>query len=188
MSQYLEKTLSLRCVEVTGQEPVSLADAKQYLRLDTDDDDTIVQGAISAARAHAEAVTRRVLRRSRWLWLVDGLDPEQQVPLSPCEFCTKIAQNGVVLDPAEYDYRAGDFVPIFGVLTVSCAPLVGETEVELVAGYEDGKVPPDIVKYIMIRMADFYEQRESFAVGQNFHEFGRDFVKCLLDPYLILDV
>ena len=52
-------------------EPVSLADAKAHLRLDTDDDDQLVTAAIVAARVHVEALTRRLLIEQGWRVYLD---------------------------------------------------------------------------------------------------------------------
>ena len=65
-SQYLSNTLSLRCTEVTGVEPISLAEAKTFLRVDHDDEDSMIEVMIAAIRDHAEGRTHRVLRQSTW--------------------------------------------------------------------------------------------------------------------------
>ncbi len=59
---------------ITGPalEPVSLDDAKAHLRLDTDDDDTLVMTIITAARLHVEAATRRVLIEQSWRVYLDA--------------------------------------------------------------------------------------------------------------------
>ncbi len=52
-------------------EPVSLADAKAHLRLDSDDDDQLITAAIVAARVHVEALTRRLLIEQGWRVYLD---------------------------------------------------------------------------------------------------------------------
>ncbi len=42
-------------------EPVTLAEAKAYLRVEHGDDDDVIAALIAAARSHVEAQTRRVL-------------------------------------------------------------------------------------------------------------------------------
>lgn len=42
-------------------EPIALADAKSYLRVDFTDDDTLISGLISRARSYAETVTHRAM-------------------------------------------------------------------------------------------------------------------------------
>ena len=47
-------------------EPVSLADAKLYLRVDTSDEDTLIGTLIAAARHCVEAATARQLIDQVW--------------------------------------------------------------------------------------------------------------------------
>ncbi|MFL1877081.1 head-tail connector protein, partial [Hansschlegelia beijingensis] len=47
-------------------EPIGLADAKAYLRLDHDHEDPLVQDLIAAAARQVEKPTRRVLIAQRW--------------------------------------------------------------------------------------------------------------------------
>lgn len=47
-------------------EPVPLADAKAYLRVEHDADDDVITGLIAAARAQIEAQTRRALITQAW--------------------------------------------------------------------------------------------------------------------------
>src|ERR1700712_2148290 len=58
-------------------EPWSVAEAKSFLRVEHDDDDTIIASLISAARNHVEALTRRALITQTWRvvlvqWPFDG--------------------------------------------------------------------------------------------------------------------
>lgn len=62
-------------------EPISLSDAKAYLRVDSGDtnDDTLITALIKAARKHAEAYTRRAFISQSWdLWL-DGIPASRSV-------------------------------------------------------------------------------------------------------------
>ncbi len=47
-------------------EPVLLADAKAYLRVEHDDDDDVISGLIAGARLQIEAQTRRALITQTW--------------------------------------------------------------------------------------------------------------------------
>jgi len=188
MSQYLANTVSLACIEVTGSEPISLADAKSYLRVDTDDDDDLIAMMISAARAEAEGKTRRVIRTSSWQWTAGELLMSSQVPVTPCSACTSVKVDGVEVDPALYEFASGGLaVPLFATLTPAVDFPKGQVVVTLTCGYTDGEVPEDMVKWMFTRLGDFYEQRESYVSGSNFFEFSRNFVDALLDPYLIPD-
>src|SRR3954470_3436284 len=58
-------------------EPVTLAEAKAYLRVDNDDDDAVISALIAGARGHIESQTRRALITQTWqvvrdVWPGDG--------------------------------------------------------------------------------------------------------------------
>ena len=61
----------------------------------------------------------------------------------------------------------------------------GKTVLTVRAGYPAERFPEPIRQWMLVRIGTLYEQRESFAVGSNFNEFGRSFVDCLLDPYVV---
>ena len=188
MSQYLANTVSLVCSEVTGSEPISLEDAKLYLRVDTDADDDLITMMISAARAEAEGKTRRVIRSSTWQWTTAELLESSQVPVTPCSACTSIVVDGAEVDPALYEFTPGGIaVPLFASIVPTVDFPKGQAVVTLTCGYADGAVPEDMLKWMFTRLGDFYEQRESYVSGSNFFEFSRNFVDALLDPYLIPD-
>ena len=53
------------------------------------------------------------------------------------------------------------------------------------AGYPAERFPEPIRQWMLVRIGTLDEQRESFAVGATLNEFGRSFVDCLLDPYVV---
>lgn len=59
-------------------EPLSLAQAKAFLRVEHDDDDELIAALIAGSRLHIEAQTRRALMTQSWrlvrdAWPQDGL-------------------------------------------------------------------------------------------------------------------
>lgn len=66
-------------------EPVSLAEAKAYLRVDTADEDDLVQTLIAAGRVHLEALTRRAMIEQTWRLSLDDWPAgnEVRLPLGP---------------------------------------------------------------------------------------------------------
>lgn len=187
-SQYLENTVSLRQIE-WGEEagPLSLTDARLYLRVDHDDEDAQIQAMIDAALAEAAGMTRRVLRLSTWEWAVSGLSGSCPLPLTPCRACTGITVDGQTVDMTAVTFLAGDMTPLFGSVTVPEGFPDGLTVLTLTAGYSATAFPEPIRQWVLCRVADFYEQRESIA-SSSVRELSRSFVDRLLDPYRILSV
>ena len=67
--------MGLRITQEPATEPVTIEEAKLHLRLDGDDEDTLVGMLISAARSHAEAITRRALITQKWDLYLDTFPP-----------------------------------------------------------------------------------------------------------------
>ena len=53
-------------------EPLSVAEAKAFLRVEHDDDDAMIASLIAAARNHVEALTRCGLITQTWRIVLDG--------------------------------------------------------------------------------------------------------------------
>lgn len=58
-------------------EPVTLTDAKTFLKIDTTDDDTLVSACITGARRFVEEQTKRALITQTWEYWLDGI-PESK--------------------------------------------------------------------------------------------------------------
>lgn len=98
------------------EEPVTLAELKAQLRLETADEDDFLQGLILAARQHVERLTRLVLVRQFWRVYLDAWPRRQRnwpyqrrvfLGISPVKRVTGIllydaAGDAQPLDPAFY--------------------------------------------------------------------------------------
>ncbi|MFO0960862.1 MAG: head-tail connector protein [Isosphaeraceae bacterium] len=67
-----------------ASEPVTLAEARQWCRVEADDDDSLISGLISAARSYVEMFTRRAILTQRWKLLVSSFptDPSSLAPIA----------------------------------------------------------------------------------------------------------
>ncbi|MEJ0027328.1 MAG: head-tail connector protein [Rhizomicrobium sp.] len=77
-------------------EPVTLADAKAHLKVDTTDDDALIAAMITAARARAEWHTGRALITQGWTlhldcWPQSGI---VEIPLPPLQSVTSVTTYG----------------------------------------------------------------------------------------------
>jgi len=96
-------------------EPVALADARAFLRLDSGDEDGFVETLIAAARIHVESITGRALIEQSWRVVLDDWPQDRTVklPVAPL-----IAVDAITT----YDSEGTGF-------TISLAEVVSETDV-----------------------------------------------------------
>ncbi len=112
-------------------EPVTLAEAKAWLRLDAGDDDALVTTLTTAARLHVEATTGLALITQSWRLVRDGWPPDGTVklPVSPLQSLTAITA---------YDAEgAGSELALDDVLTDAAA---NPSSLLLPAGFGAGRV------------------------------------------------
>jgi uncharacterized phiE125 gp8 family phage protein len=158
-------------------EPVSLADAKAHLRLDSDDDDDLVTAAITAARVHVEANTRRVMIEQGWRVYLDTWPKQRivRIPVAPLITVDSVTVfdpvgEAITVDPGDYEI---DAVTAPGRLFLSSPVpvLVGRAvngiEIDVTAGYGPTgiDVPAPLRQAIMMLVSHWYEHRG--AVGHD---------------------
>ena len=83
-------------------EPVTLAEAKAYLRVEHDDDDDVIASLIAAARSHIEAQTRRALITQTWQIRRDSWPGDGRIRVVP-------APLGEVLAARTYDTEGSPY-------------------------------------------------------------------------------
>lgn len=158
-------------------EPLSLIDAKIFLRVDHDDDDDVISALISAARAHVEAQTRRALITQTWRLALDGWPGAGQIKARPAPVQSVIAlrtydADGDALshDPAIFavNREAGLIAAPPWSLPVPGRSLVG-IEVDFVAGFGDAAnaVPAPLLQAIRHLVAHWYDNRGLVALGSS---------------------
>lgn len=158
---------SVILVPPTG-EPVSLADAKAWLRVDTGAEDALVTPLIPAARALVEAATRRLLLAQTWRLSLDCW-PSGAValPLAPVASVAALrvydaAGVAEVIDPATWRLVA---VPDEARIVFSAPPpgpgrAVSGIEIDVVAGYGAASdVPQALRQAMLVLIARWFENR-----------------------------
>jgi uncharacterized phiE125 gp8 family phage protein len=180
-------------------EPVTLADAKAYLRVATGDDDDVIAGLIAGARGHVEAQTRRALITQAWrlvrdCWPHDGLIAVVPVPLQQITAARVYRQDGSTqtIDTAAFtsDKAAAPAIIAF----VPCSlPVPGRTvggielDVEVGYGAAPADVPAPLCQAIRLIVAHWYENRGLIASGQNVVVLPMP-VAGLIAPYRVLSL
>lgn len=161
--------------DVTGDEPVSLDEARNHLRITHLGEDDLIYSLIVAARQWAETYSEKAIVEQEVTAYYDTLSSVMALPLGNAASLTEIEY----LDPT-----GGAQLITSGVIVTKGSPsklvfvdsppdskkLADSVRVEYVAGYPDGAVPQRIKQAILLLVADMYEHRETQVLGQKFEQ------------------
>lgn len=182
--------MNLRSLGGPAAEPITLADMKEFIRVDTTAEDTTITALISAAREHVERFTRRTLIYTAWRLTLDGFpDGDLELPRSPAISAASGTVSGVsyatprvrywdgdgdqvtMTVDTDYELLLDDNPPRVVRLAGATWPLTlagqrGAVEVDFVAGFgaAASSVPPMLRQAVRMIVAHWHEHRE--AVGQ----------------------
>jgi uncharacterized phiE125 gp8 family phage protein len=157
-------------------EPLSLADAKAFLRVEHGDDDALIAALIAAARGHIEAFARCALIAQTWRLTLDRWPESGRIrprigPLralaaarlrDEADIATEIETGGFVIDRA----AGGIAAPPWALPSPRRA--VAGIELDLEVGFGDAAdVPPLLAQALRMLVAHWYENRGLIAIGQS---------------------
>jgi uncharacterized phiE125 gp8 family phage protein len=164
-------------------EPVAIAEAKAYLRVDTADDDGLIGALIAAAREYCEAFQNRAYVTQTWqLWLDSWPEAREiRIPRPPLQAVNAVKYYGA--DGVEYTLAPTDYLvetqsepgrlvlaPGRSWPSVTLRP-AGAVCVEFVAGYgAPDRVPQRVRQAILLLVGHWYDSREVAAVGRLVNE------------------
>ena len=154
-------------------EPLSLAEAKAWARIERDDEDALIGALIRAARQTVEEMTGLVLaRRSFRLALdpvpADGWTAIARRPLGPI---TAITAYGVGGAAQSFDVSESVVERALGIEAIRLSPAVraasvNGVEVDFSAGFVAGETPENLVLALKIIVAASYEFRAAVGVSE----------------------
>lgn len=150
-------------------EPLSLVEAKEFLRIEHADDDAVIESLIVAARTHIETLTRSAMIAQTWrfirdTWPDDGRVVLRRGPLLSVEDLRVFNGEGVAssLDPESFvvDRAAGVVASPIWALPAPGRVVAG-IEIDAVLGFgSDGdSVPADLLHAMRLLLAHWYEHR-----------------------------
>lgn len=174
--------MALRRITAPTTEPVSLIEIKNHLRVDFEDDDTVITNMAAAARVHVETTELSSALISQTWELVMSTVPSSCItlPLPPLQSVTSITFTDVdavatVVSASAYLVDADSWPGRIVLKDGQSWPSVnlrkiGGVVVRFVAGYGNtgADVPMPIRQAILLITGDLYENREEtvFTPGQ----------------------
>jgi uncharacterized phiE125 gp8 family phage protein len=205
--------MPLQLITPAAEEPVSLAEAKLHLRVESADDDALIGSLISAARQAAETLTGRQLVTARWKLVLDSFPgpslmgvpaglpfslPAHAILLPKCPVQSVFAiryldMAGTTQTMPRADYTADTaceparVTPVFGSAWPVSLPQIGAVTLVFAAGYGDAaSVPAGIKSWIKLRVGSLYAHREEVALLTSGKIESLSFIDGLLDPYRVV--
>ena len=159
-------------------EPVTLGEAKAFLRVDGTDEDAFISTLITAARLHVESVTGRAMITQSWRMALDSIPANRRIglPVAPLRALTEIRAydaDGVatVLTLAAFQPETG-MAPAYLFVPVAIPDLPAirandAIEIDYVAGYGDAPedVPADLRHAVLTLVGYWFEHRDAVIVA-----------------------
>ena len=178
-------------------EPVSIAEAKDHLRVDHSAEDAFIASLILTSRLHIEAALSLALIEQGWTWTFDAWPNRLALvtlPLRPVSSITSINtldQDGAptLMVPADYELD-GNHVPPRLLRKTNAWPKPGKShagiEISFVTGF--GAAPDDVPQPVrhalLLLVAHWYEHRDPIEIGSDKTSVP-DAVSNLLAPYRV---
>lgn len=177
----------LRVVSQIGEEPVSLDEVKQYLRVDFTDDDTLITFLIRTAREYCEQILNASLVEKRSEYYLNEFPAENYIkipkpPLVTVESVTIKDSEGIENTFNDYvvvenEFEESKILATNGWPNIELYP-ANPIKITYTAGYST--VPEPIKMAILLLITHWYENRE--IIGQTTSQINFS-VNALLSPY-----
>ena len=173
-------------------EPLSLAEAKAFLRVEHDDDDDVIAALIAGARIQVEAQTRRALITQTWRLVRDCWPQDGRIEVRPAPLRSLTAARVYDRDNNPLELDVDGFVADSAGSQLIFAPWIlpqptrlgAGIELDVVVGYGNAAtdVPEALRHAIRILVAHWYENRGVVAVGDTVALLPAT-VPALIAPY-----
>lgn len=183
--------MRLKMKTAPAAEPVTLEVAKNHLRVDTSDDDTLISSLITTARDLGERETRRAFITQTWQMYLDIATGEIEIPKPPLQQVIDIkviddAGNESVVSSTLYDVDWSENSPGRVKLKSGCSwpdhRGFASFIIEFKAGYGDAAadVPEALKQGILQLLSHLYDNRGADKIPEG--------IKALFWPFKILSI
>jgi uncharacterized phiE125 gp8 family phage protein len=175
----------------SGQ-PVTLAQAKAHLKIETNDEDAYLQELIASAVAAVEAETGKAMLTQTWRlylddWPACGLVELPVAPVRSVGPITVYAASGTPATLAAADFlldRHGEPPRLFFRKRPDAGREINGIEIDIVAGYGEAgtDVPDQLVRAVLVLVAHWHAHRGAASEAALAGSFPKGFA-ALVGPF-----
>jgi hypothetical protein len=156
----------------TGSEIITLSEAKDYIRVDTTDDDTLITSIIKQARIYAENyMSRDIVAKDRSVYL-PYVAKRFLLPFSPIASITSVTVDGSATTAYE------TFGLLDDIISLNSLPSENVKVRYVTEGLNDELIKGAVLQLV----ATFYDNRSDFYVGEAVNEIPTE-AKRMLDSF-----
>lgn len=179
--------------ETTGTDVLSLADAKSFLRVDSNDEDSLITSLIDVACHAVQMYTGHIFP------YIENLDVrleslrDVQLPIAPIIKVGPVSyfdqgNNQVTLDSDAYWSEPistrSNRLRFKGALPSVYLYRSHPVQCVVECGYEETEgIPPMMIHAVRLLVSQYYDQRENFIVGTIVSKELPNGIKALLSPF-----
>lgn len=174
-----------------ASEPVTLDELKVHLRLEGDEENSLLTRQLAAARSHVENSTRRVLITQVWRGFLDRWPPKRRLvlPVAPVTSIVEIRVIDAVgvasiVSDTNYKLEWARTPPHLLLQSAMLSPtaFTNGIEIDMVCGYGAASSVPVPLKEAILRLAaNMYEYRSERAdIAKS------STIEALLAPYRVV--
>jgi uncharacterized phiE125 gp8 family phage protein len=181
-----------KLITAPTSEPITLSEAKLYLKVDNSDEDALITALIVAARDSCERYTNMAFFTQTWEAYFDYLPTLIEFNKSPIQSITKIeyydsANTLQTLSSSLYDVDlVGSPVRIRKGKNMTYPEVyqrLNAVKITFVAGVTSTAAIPEQIKLALkLTLGHFYENRQTVVIGHSVNEVPKT-AEYLLDQY-----
>ena len=178
-------------------EPLSLEEAKAFLRVETGDDDALIAALIASARIHVESRTQLALMTQSWRMVFDCWPQQGRIAVRPAPLKAVTAARVYDFHGNAQTVDTQAFVPDLGASMLAFVPwavpvptrIAAGIEIDVTVGFGDAAavVPEPLRQAIRLLVAHWYENRGLVAAAGETAVLPAT-VSALIAPYRMLSL
>lgn len=176
-------------------EPISLTEAKNFMRIDETDGDVLINSLITAARIYIETTMGLIMTTESWSYYIDKWPNNSVIylPLSPIQSVDEIrihtsSASYEILPVEDYETDTHSNHPRIKILNRMIGSAMGHSmnqiEMQFTSGFGDtmNEVPADLKQAMLLLVSHWFEQREPIGYGGTFAKVPTS-IEALLASY-----